>query len=187
MTEPDNIQYPTDNEWGIPALPLTAAATAVPLPIVCYGSRSRATWHTGTTHYYTEDYRFQKLRFTPPSTVVVEPNYSYDTARASILYSTLRKRRAAWRYAMQGAQIIADLYIPPQHIELAILGLPRGWNAYAWRCHRADDPAIWDARLAAARAWAGDRPLLILLIAGGQRARDWAAKHNAIWHPGALE
>lgn len=179
---PNAYAYPTDNTWGIPALPLTACADHIPLPILAWGSYARDNWHPGTTHFYVDDYRFARLRITPPSPVIVEPNYSTDPrAPAVTLYTIWRKRRIAWLYAQQGTRIIADLNIPLNHLHHACTGLPAGWHAYAWRCHRHDPPTDWDARYTAAQRHAGERPLLLLIIGGGKRARLWAADHAAIW------
>ena len=175
------MEYPTDNPWGIPALPISACADGIPSPIKCWGSYSRAAWNPGTTHFYTEDYRFSRLPVTSPAHTVVEPDYSWDPARASILYAIYQRRLVSYRWAMT-TRIIANIYLPPEALDLAMLGLPPGWWAFAWRAHRSDNPAIWDARLQAARRHAGDRPLLILVVAGGQRAAEWCARNGAIHH-----
>lgn len=175
-----DYEFPSDNDLGIPTLPINAAATAIPAPVLCYGSFPRVRWHPGTTHFYTEDYRFARLRANPPSAVVVEPNYTTDATRASVICAVYRKRRAAWLWASAGAQIIVDLYVPIAHMDVALTGIPRGWPAYAWRATREEQPNDWDARLAVAQRHAGDRPIVVLVVGGGRRAAEWCAAHAAI-------
>lgn len=176
--------YTTDNKWGIPALPLTACAVSIPLPVLQWGSYSRSRFHTGTTHFYTDDYRFSRLRLSPPSSVVVEPDYSTtEHARALTLYAVYRARQAAYVWGAAQAKIIANLNQPIDHIEIGLIGLPPGWHAYAWRAHHSDPESEWDTRLEAAQRHAGDRPLLLLVIGGGKRAQQWAQAHGAIWRP----
>lgn len=173
----DSRLFSTDNEWGIPSLDPELQPAAIAGPVVCWGSVARTTQHGGTWVFYTDDWRFASARLveqivaSDPS-AAVEPNYSvYDwTPRAEVLWSVYRKRRIARELQEAGVPVLVDLCMPACHAGLALLGVPRGWRAYATRGFeaRADDVR---AEHAIATEHAGGRPLL-LVFGGGKRIAE---------------
>ena len=180
-----------ESEYGIPILPLAACAEVIPRPILAWGSFARgrlATVQAATLHFFVDDYRFRRLPLPADLAgwTITEPDFSHDPySLASFLGSLYRRRAWAYACAEFGVRLIADLYCSAAHLRYAFLGLPRGWGAYAWRATRHDDPATWDARVAAAEAHAEGRPLRLLVVGGGKRAREWCRRagerHFVTW------
>jgi uncharacterized protein DUF4417 len=167
---------PTDNEWGVPALSLSGQPDAFVAPLVQWGSVPRTAKHGGTWSFYVDDYRFSAASVSQIATsnpaACVEPNYSvFDwTTRAEALYSILRKRRAAWELHLVGIPTWVDLCMPENVLDIALLGVPKGWRAYATRAfaNRVQDVAREYERAA---NHAGCEPMF-LVYGGGRKAAE---------------
>lgn len=187
MTE---LVYPSDNEWGVPALSLEpeAHAPALDVPLVAWGTVSRSA-RAGTWAYYVDDYRFEALWRDPDAplrsgaTGVVEPNWSVfdDTPRAEALWAVYRKRWLACYWQRAGARVWVDLCVSHQHADLSLLGVPAGWQRYA--------TAGWDGRLAdldveaeQARERAAGHPHMLLVYGGGANTRAWCSRRPNVVH-----
>lgn len=175
---PDAL-YPTDNEWEVPALDLRMQADAVDLPVTAWGqggSRKRAM--PGTYHFYTEDYRFQGL-WTDPTPLVnsgcvaaVEPNFSAykQTPLPVALWGVYRKRYLARYWQSQGVRVFVDLNVAEPFRDLNLLGVPRGWRAYATRGYVDRlDATVREYEAACERAGTDD--VLFWVYGGGETVR----------------
>lgn len=139
---PDAL-WPSDNDWGVPLLDVNHMATAVELPVEAWGrgSGARTKQTRGTWHFYTEDYRFQALWDDPSPVVrsgcaaVVEPNFSCytDMPPAVALWRIYQKRWLARYWQSFGIKVFADLNVAEPHYALNLLGIPKGWTAWATR------------------------------------------------------
>jgi hypothetical protein len=141
-TDVPDALLPTDNEWGVPLLDLKMQATALDLPCERWGRLPRhSSKMRGTYHFYTDDYKFDALWDDPMPVVlsgcvnVVEPNYSTNPhmPRAVALWGIYRKRWLARYWQQEGIRVLVDLNIEPSFDDLNLLGVPKGWTAYATR------------------------------------------------------
>jgi hypothetical protein len=183
---PDSL-WPTDNEWGVPLLDIERQANAFDVPIETWGAKGRGK-KAGTYHFYTEDSRFATIWQKPDMVVqagcvnAVEPNFSvYDQfPRAVALWATFRKRWLARYWQSCGIRIFVDLNVARPYDDLNMLGVPRGWLAYATRGYesRLDGTA---AELEIARTHAGTSSVLFLVYGGSAKVRDWCNANGAVW------
>ena len=139
--EAPDLLFPSNNEWGIPALQSHAQPDAVSMPVERWGKRARGSQMPGTWHFYTEDYKFNALWDDPTAIVhsgcraIVEPNVSTGAGMpaAVALWGIYRKRWLA-RWAQQyGVGVFVDLNVEPEFSTLNLLGVPKGWRHYATR------------------------------------------------------
>jgi hypothetical protein len=137
----------TDNEWGVPALNPLYQLRQVPAMIERWGRVSRHNSRMpGLWHFYTEDYRFSTVWKNPDMVVktgciaAIEPNYSTGTnfAKAEVLYNIWQKRWLASYWQTHGMEIVVDLNVESKFMDIAFLGVPHGWRAYAIRLHEAE-------------------------------------------------
>lgn len=178
---------PSDNEFGIPSLRLDMQATAIVAPVISWGSLGRGAGNPGTWAFYVDDYRFSALLKDPMRIVntgcaaAVEPNLTLfeQTPRYEVLAAIGRKRRVARQWQDAGVCILVDLNVPARYRTEALLGVPRGWCAYATRGYVARLADLFD-EYELACDWAGGEPLL--LVYGGGRAVETACQQL----PGAV-
>ena len=185
---PDTL-WPTDNEWGIPLLDISRQADAFDLPIETWGAKARGT-KAGTLHFYTEDSRFNAIWQNPAHVLkaqainVVEPNFSvYDQVpRAVALWQTYKKRWLARYWQSQDVRIFVDLNVARPYDDLNMLGVPRGWQAYATRGYQSRLQAL-DEELLIAKTHADFDSVTFMVYGGGSMVRDWCADNGATWIP----
>lgn len=183
---PDTL-WPTDNEWGIPTLSLERQADAFDLPIETWGAKRR-NLKVGTYHFYTEDNRFSTIWQKPDMVVAagcvnaVEPNFSvYDQVpRAVALWATFRKRWLARYWQSRGIRIFVDLNVARPYDDLNLLGVPKGWKAYATRGYAARLDMTGE-ELEIARTHAGARDVLFMVYGGNAQVREWCNANGAVW------
>lgn len=134
--------YSTDNEFDIPVLDCTKQAkTCLLLPVSAYGSDSRQRTGISTYHFYVDDYRFASLWKDPLKIVrsgvkeVVEPNLSLfdSTPIAYGLQQIYKKRWISRFWQTHGINVYADLNVSRKFYKYNILGIPKGYNAFATR------------------------------------------------------
>ncbi len=177
---PDAL-WPSDNDWGIPTLDMHWQADALDLPVQPWGMGAGARTRTnkGTWHFYTEDYRFSAL-WDDPSPVlnsgcvnVVEPNFSCytDMPPAVALYRIYQKRWLARYWQSRGVRVFADLNVAEPHYALNMLGIPKGWRAWATRGYteRMDST---EREYAMACERAGSDDILFMVYGGGKQVRE---------------
>jgi len=194
LGEPDEIGrgdvpdalFASDNEWGVPTLDIDLQATALEMPFTRWGKTSRKGRMNGTYHFYTDDYKFDGL-WSDPSPVInskcvnaVEPNVSTNPnlPRALVLHGIYRKRWIARFWQQYGIRIFVDLNIEVDFADLALLGVPAGWKAYANRGYGGQSD-----HLDTAYSWACERAqtdkLLYVVYGGGKgiaeycRSKGW--------------
>jgi len=75
------------------------------------------------------------------------------------------------------------------HFDKALIGVPQGWGAYASRFNVMFDRGteVMEYQLSVARERAGSTPLLVMLIGGGGKAKDYCRKNGYIWVPEQIE
>lgn len=165
---------PCDNPFDIPSLRLDVRPTGVTTPCMPWGSVARGRTMPGTWHFYVEDTRFGALLKEPSQLLAtrcaaaVEPNITtYEQApRIEFLWAVYRKRYVARAWQEAGIPIFVDLNVPRRFHGDALLGVPRGWRAYATRGYAArPDDLRAEHDLACDHA----RGVPLLLVIGGGR------------------
>lgn len=167
-------------EWGIPTLDLGMQATEIVAPAFPYGSVPRGSRMEGTYHFYVDDYKFTRLFANPGRIlasgckVAIEPNCSTGPGvpRAAALFGIYRKRAAAAFWQRHGVKVIVDLNVDRSALDLALLGVPRFWRAYATRVHRGDSLVDCLERWYMAVDHAGTSDLLFVVVGGGKAVKD---------------
>lgn len=187
---PDTI-FDSDNEYGIPTLDPRLQPEQLALPLVRWGSVHRTNVHiSGTWHFYTDDYRFNTIWNRPQMVTatgapcVIEPNVStnYDDPRALVLWGIYRKRWIARYWQSCGLTIIVDLNVDPYQFDLALIGVPKGWRAYAIRA-RSYDPGFTLLAYTLATRHAQTTDILFVVYAGGDVHRQLCQQYHWTWHP----
>lgn len=188
---PDAL-WATDNEWDIPVLDVQMQAFALDMPFAAWGSKmSRfVKRHGGTCHFYTDDYRFEKLWDNPAPVVdagfinAVEPNFTVidDLPTAIAVYHIYRKRWMARWWQSRGVRVFVDLNVDPRYRELNLRGVPDGWKAFATRGYSdCLDLLEIDYKIAVEKSQ-GETPLFVV-YGGGKAVRAAAMALKVIWVP----
>lgn len=173
----EDFVFPSDNALEIPTLRLDRMATAVIAPVQCWGSvRRRDQTNVRTWHFYTDDYRFERLWKSPGDVVAtgaricVEPNFSQLDAMPWPVgwYNLYRKRWIARWWQDQGIDIIADLYVGEKYQKWNFLGLPKGWKSFAVR-GSGETPQAAVALHADAQQFAETPDIFFYVYGGGIR------------------
>jgi hypothetical protein len=184
---PDAL-WPTDNEWGVPLLDATLQASAVELPVSLWGAVQRKARMKGTWLFYCDDYRFEALWADPSDVVntqcraVVEPNFTVgpQTPKAVALWQVYRKRWLARWWQSFGIKTLVDVNIDmATFADIALLGVPEGWKAYATRGY-SDRMEFTIMEYEAAKAHAGCDPLF-LLYGGGKACQELAKERGWVY------
>lgn len=169
---------PTDNEYGIPELPISSDARSIPEPVIGWGTVARGRSMFGTYHFYVQDRNFTALLDAPENilasgcAVACEPNISVfeQTPRWKALYAIGRKRTASSTWASAGVKLFVDVCMPAEHMEIALLGVPIGWRSYSTRGFDARRNEL-EREYALANAHCLSEPLL-LVVGGGNRVAE---------------
>jgi len=194
-TEPEVTRYDvpdavwaSDNDWGVPLLDANLQALACDLPFKAWGSISRKSRMSGTWHFYTEDYRYEAL-WRDPSPVantrclnVVEPNYScYDQmARAFALFQIYRKRWLARWWQSLGIRVFVDLNVAERFYDLNLLGVPKGWSAWATRGY-TERVNLTEREYQIACDHAGTTSILFVVYGGGKAVKQLCMDRGWLW------
>jgi hypothetical protein len=187
---------PPREEWPwIPDLDPAMQADRVVAPVHTWGSRARGLPNHGTYHFYVDDYQFNALWENPEQVpasgcaVAAEVNYTtlMDTPKAGVLWTIYRKRIMAAYWQMCGVRILVDLNVHWEHRDLALVGVPRGWRAYADRCHARVPVEELEADWRMARDHAGTDDILFAVFGGGKRARSICRARRWVHVPDHIE
>lgn len=187
---------PPREEWPwIPDLDPGMQATEVVAPVYTWGSRGRSLPNPGTYHFFVDDYQFNSLWDKPDRLVAsgckvaTEVNYTTmaDTPKMGVLWTIYRKRVLAAYWQMHGVRILVDLNVHREHRNLALVGVPRGWRAYADRFHARVGHHELEADWRMARDHAGSDDILFAVFGGGKRARSICKARNWIHIPDHAE
>lgn len=169
-------------------------ATSFVEPVIRWGSIARSSVISGSYHFYEDDYKFRALWKKPdrlPASgckVCVEANYSSwpEQPRDDVLKNIYRKRWLARHWQSKGVRIVVDLNLDPAFRDVALLGVPEGWSAYAVR-HQAGIPLAEieaDYRFACDRA--GTHRILFCVFGGWKKVRDLCTERGWHWQPESL-
>ena len=148
------------------------------MPVIRWGRIARTAVHTGTYHFYTDDYKFANVFKTPQRLVeskcraIVEPNVSTTRGAplAIVLWGIFRKRYLARWLQQYGVTIFVDLNVEPEFREYNLMGVPKGWKHWATRAYE-EWPHLLDADYDTAVQHAGTSDIVFLVIAGGAPTR----------------
>ena len=169
-----SVLLPSSNGLGIPNLRLDVQPTGIPVPCMPWGSVARGRPMLGTWHFFVDDTRFGALLKDPAALLatgcaaVVEPNITtYEQSpRIEVLWSVHRKRCFARTVQDMGLPVFVDVNVPRRFHADALLGVPRGWKAFATRGYAArPDDLRAEHDLACDHA----RGVPLLLVVGGGR------------------
>ncbi len=189
MTQPPgDIRWPSSNDLEIPDLLLERAPAGPDLPLVAWGTRSRAAKFRGCWHFYVEDYRFTQAWAYPEKVVETgaaaccEVNYSLfdQTPFPVALWAIYRKRWLARYWQEMGMGVWVDLNVSETHSDLNLLGVPRGWRHYVTRGYeeRIDDMR---REIALAHEHAG-REAIVLVYGGGRAVAEALKSERGALH-----
>ena len=179
---PDQL-FPCDNDLEIPTLDLNMQAQTCDIPFLCFGEQTR-TFNLngqGTLHFYTDDYRFSVVYEHPDKILrhhpsnIVEPNFSlFNEMPIAFGMQALYKKRWIGRAMQQrGIGIFVDLNVAQKYYQLNMIGVPRGWRAFATRGY-SDRLSNLAFELSIAEDWAeGEKPLFVI-YGGGNSCRRFA-------------
>jgi hypothetical protein len=176
----------------IPTLRLesTRRAPTLDWPVLTWGSVSR--WRrAGTWSFFTDDFRFNGLWSNPDQIVGVrtkptgafEVNWSvFDASpRAVAVWAVYRKRWLARHWQQHGVSVWVDLCFAHRHFDLALLGVPKGWQRYATRGFEARVTDL-DFELRQAKRHADGAPFTLAVYGGGKLTKAWCERHQSVIH-----
>lgn len=182
----DQLFY-TDNDLEIPTLDIRMQATECQIPFLCFGEQRR-TYNLdgkGTLHFYTDDYRFASVYEHPEKIFrqhnpcnIVEPNFSLynETPVAFGIQALYKKRWIARAMQERGIRVFVDLNVAQKWYQLNMLGVPRGWRAFATRGY-SDRVNNLEFEYAIAQNWAEGAEPLFVIYGGGDICRRFAQVH----------
>jgi Domain of unknown function (DUF4417) len=195
--------WPSDNLYDVPSLLPELQADQVPHPVGTWGTVGHTRPMPGVWHFYVHDHKFEPLWRRPHRVLasrpnsVVEPNFSTtdQTPLALALWHFYRKRWLARYWQANGLRVFVDLNVEPRFNAVCdglgsvppnLLGVPRGWRAYASRAH-ANCPENLLPEWAVAREWSGIESPLFLVVGGGKQVKALAKEHGWVWVPEQIQ
>ena len=194
-SERGGIAFPSEPEWGVPVLNLNYQAGKIIKPVVKWGEISRKTKMNGIWHFYVEDHKFETLYYNDPNAPLysnpyacVECNYSIrnQTPRAWAMGQTFKKRWLARYWQSRGVRIFVDMNIGLEFSDINMLGVPKGWKAYAARGYNEVVEHL-EETWKFAKQWAGTNDILFLVIGGGKDVQRIAAELQWTWIPERMQ
>ncbi len=196
-------RWPSADRWDVPALLPELEPTEVPFPATSWGSQAARRPMPGLWHFYTDDDKFEPLWKYPgrvllssPSSVV-EPNFSTtdQTPFAFALWQIYRKRWLARWWQSQGLRVFVDLNVDQAlnapHDAVGgeipnLLGVPRGWRAFATRAH-ANRPDNLLTEWELAKAHADGKTPLFVVVGGGKVVKEMVKEYRWVHIPEQIE
>jgi hypothetical protein len=185
---PDTV-FPSANEWGVPDLLAKLQAVDFNFPVTQWGTQAAGKPMQGTWSFYVDDRRFERL-WNDPSPVtragcvaVIEPNFSTheQLPRALVLWRIYQKRWLARWWQSKGLRVYVDLNVDPAFADLALIGVPIGWKAYATRAHEHGKNI--EAQHDQAVAHAGSEDIHFLVYGGGMAVETLCGTRGWKWIP----
>ena len=185
--------WPSDNDYGIPQLDLTMQADLIDFPLACWGEEARGN-KAGTVIFYADDYKFHGLWRDPSKlaktqcVTVAEVNFSTHEAMpaAIALWRTYQKRWLARMWQHWGHRVLVDVNVEDVFWDLNLLGVPKGWRAYATRGYTHHIDSMLEA-LERCKEHAGRDDILFFVYGGGQAVKDVATEHGLWWYPEKMD
>ena len=185
--------FPSSNWYGVPDLLTSLQPRGLELPVNRIGAQARKTRVEGQTlHGYTDDYRINGL-WKDPSWLInsgcralVEPNFSTngEMPKAIALSYVYAKRWIARWAQSYGIEIWVDLAMNPEHADIALLGVPQGWKAYATYTYIVgyDDEWLYTQHEQAVKH-AGTDEILFWVYGGEDHIQELCQEHGWLWTP----
>lgn len=185
--------FPSSNYYGIPDLLPSLQPRGLELPVNRIGAKARKARVEGQTlHGYTDDYRINGL-WKDPSWLInsgcralVEPNFSTNgEVPKTIALSYVYAKRWISRWAQSyGIEIWVDLAMNERHCDIALLGVPQGWRAYATYTYTTgyDDERLFKQHDLAVKH-AGTEEILFWVYGGEDRIQELCQEHGWLWTP----
>ena len=189
ITIPDML-FLTDNDLEIPTLDIDMQAQRCTIPFLCFGEQKR-TYNlngSGVLHFYTDDYRFNAVYEHPEKILqhhpseIVEPNGSLfnETPVSFGLQSIYKKRWIARVMQSKGIRVFVDLNVAQKYYQLNMIGVPRGWSAFATRGY-SDRLSNLEFEYNIAKDWAERKKPLFVIYGGGDICRRFAQRNGCIY------
>jgi len=192
-----NANFPSDNLAEIPTLRLSMQADTVDQPVLPWGGTS-AYWRAsrvadfrGTWHFYVDDSKFAAVWKNPDAILataaptIVEVNYSLcDSTPLWMGIERIGRKRWLSRYwQSRGRRILVDLHVPDKYAHINLLGVPRGWRAYATRAAERKIADLESEHMLAMEHAGATEPsdLTFVVYGGNSRVRDWCRRRSAEW------
>lgn len=182
-----------DNQYDIPTLDIDQQITESPTmeSWVAWGSRPHSE-PKHAVHFYVEDKKFSSLASEPEKLIksapsmAIEVNYSTNPMqpRALVIYNTWQKRTLSRLWQSLGIRIAVDMCVTREFLPLNLLGVPRGWKAYANRAYSGDMAHLFDA-FELAKLHAGTEDILYFVY-GRETARQVCEANNWQWIDSAM-
>jgi len=184
----ENIIWKKDR-LDIPILDLARQAKSPIAPAVKWGTVKRRTAIRGTLHFYTEDLKFSALWSDSTPVVIANPpnlievNYSTrpEDDRIEVAYFIYRKRWLSRFWQEYDIPIFVDLHVHERFFDIALMGVPHGWTAYANRGFINDTDHLIKAHNLAHHHAGQD--ITYVVYGGGERIRVLCADYGWLWIP----
>ncbi len=179
--------YDSDNEYDIPNLLMEQQPErGLLLPFAAWGADSRLRKDIATYCFYVEDYRFEAIWKDPTIVInsgcaaVVEPNLSlFDTTPIAFGLQQIYKKRWIARYYQEcGIKVYADLNVARKFQKYNMLGIPKGYNAFATRGYTDRIEYLLEEIEVAKQISGLERPNMI--VYGGGAKIESIAKENGL-------
>lgn len=180
--------YPSNNEFDIPTLLLERQPVHLELPLNPWGVEARYKKGITTYHFYVDDYRFEALFKDPIKLLesgckaIVEPNCSIhdQTPMAFAIWQTYRKRYLC-RYLQEcGLQVWVDLNVSPHFMDVNLMGVPDGYNAFFTRGGLSNSLPFLDLCLEKAQVKSGLEHPNLCVYGGGDEVVEWCKAHDVV-------
>lgn len=184
--------FPSSNEFGIPDLLPSMQPRGLELPVNRWGATARkCRIENCTYHFYTDDYRFEGLWRDPTGPInagaraCVEPNFSTngEMPRAVALWYVYAKRWLAKFWQTHGIEIWVDLAMTERYRDIALLGVPHEYKAYATYTYTKgyDDDWLYKQHEMAVKHSGDD---IMLWVYGGEEHTEQLCRENGwLWTP----
>lgn len=181
--------YDSDNEYDIPNLLMEQQPErGLLLPFAAWGADSRLRKDIATYCFYVEDYRFEAIWKDPTIVInsgcaaVVEPNLSlFDTTPIAFGLQQIYKKRWIARYYQEcGIKVYADLNVARKFRNYNMLGIPKGYNAFATRGY-TDRIEYLLEEIEVARQISGLQKPNMIVYGGGAKIESIAKENGLIY------
>lgn len=181
--------YDSDNEYDIPNLLMEQQPErGLLLPFAAWGADSRLRKDIATYCFYVEDYRFEAIWKDPTIVInsgcaaVVEPNLSlFDTTPIAFGLQQIYKKRWIARYYQEcGIKVYADLNVARKFQKYNMLGIPKGYNAFATRGY-TDRIEYLLEEIEVARQISGLQKPNMIVYGGGAKIESIAKENGLIY------
>ena len=178
--------YDSDNDYDIPSLLLSEQpGYGVDLPFSAWGADSRLRTGIATYHFYVDDYRFEAIWKDPIKVLasgvkaVVEPNLSvYDTTPIAYGLQQIYKKRYIARYFQEcGIKVYADLNVAAKFRKFNVMGIPKGYNAFATRGY-SDRIEYLRGEWEIAKEISGLEKPNMIVYGGGDNVKQFCRQHG---------